>query len=154
MKIFSVVLLWSEISRPFLTLALLFLCLSLMSTLFVCAYLWVSVCVCHEGGCGAFIALSWPGTIALFWPMSPERGSSIRRPRHSVCQHCLVWDWVSTATWTSEHRNAIVPLSRLWPDQTHIQTHMHMHINRHMHVHMLSAKYVILHSLPVPQNLT
>lgn len=85
-------------------------------------YLWVYVFVI-ESGCGAFIAPSWFGTIALFCPMSPEGGSSIRRSRHSVCQQGLVWDWVSTATWSSEHRNAIVPPSRLWPDQTHMQTH-------------------------------
>lgn len=106
-----------------------------------------------ESGCGAFIAPSWSGTIALFWPASPEGGSSIRRSRHYVCQQGLVWDWVSTATWSSEHRNAIVPSSRLWPDQTHM--HTQIHINRHMHVHTLNTQYAwgAHTSLHVPQNL-
>lgn len=98
-------------------------------------YLRVSVFVI-ECGCGAFIAPSWSGTIALFWPMSPEGGSSIRRSRHSVCQQGLVWDWVSTATWSSEHRNAIVPPSRLWPDQTHTSKHMHARKQTHACTHI------------------
>lgn len=101
-------------------------------------YLWVYVFVI-EGGCGAFIAPSRSGTIALFWPVSPEGGSSIRRSRHSVCQQGSVWDWVSTATWSSEHRNAIVPPSRLWLDQTHMQTHTH--INRLLHVHARNTQH-------------
>lgn len=103
----------------------------------------IGICECLvfviEGGCGAFIALSRSGTIALFWPVSPEGGSSIRRSRRSECQRGLVWDWVSTATWSSEHRNAIVPLSRLWPDQGHMQTHIHLH--RRMHGHIFITQY-------------
>ncbi len=109
-------------------------------------HFWVDVFVI-EGGCGAFIAPSWSGTIALFWPVSPEGGSSIRRSRHSVCQQGLVWDWVSTATWSSEHRNAIVPPFRLWPDQAHMQTHTDTHkqthacTHTHTHTHTLHTQY-------------
>lgn len=76
-------------------------------------------------GCGAFITPSCSGTIALFWSVSPEGSSSIRGPWRSVCQWGLVWDWVSTATWSSEHRNAIVPTSRLRPDRTHAHKEIH-----------------------------
>lgn len=74
------------------------------------------------------------GTIALFWPVSPEgRQQYSAFPALCAPVRGSVWDWVSTATWRSEHRNAIVPPSSLWPDQSHMQM-AHILINRPMHI--------------------